>query len=105
MKRIRSSHDLVAIHHWRNLLESEGIRAEVRNELLSSAMGELPPAECQVELWILRDEEAARAESILREGGTLAAEGRSAWRCPKCGESGEPQFTQCWRCGSWREDR
>ena len=45
MRRVFSSHDLLAAHHARNLLESTGIRAEVRNERLASAMGELPPAD------------------------------------------------------------
>jgi hypothetical protein len=100
MKRVFSSYDLSAVHHARNLLEVEGIRAEVRNELLSSAMGELPPVDCQAELWVLRDADAARAESILRHG-TAAAQGPS-WRCSGCGETSEPQFTQCWRCGALR---
>jgi hypothetical protein len=104
MRRIFSSYDRVAVHHWRNLLESVGVRAEVRNDLLSSAMGELPPAECQAELWILDDRDAERAERIVREGGTRAHEGRSAWRCSACGETSEPQFTQCWRCGAFRDD-
>jgi hypothetical protein len=103
MKRVFSSHDLVAIHHWRNLLESAGIRAEVRNDLLSSGMGELPPAECQAELWILDDEDAELAGRVLRDGCAPAQETQGAWRCRVCGESAEPQFTQCWRCGANRE--
>lgn len=100
MKRIYSSMDLIAVHHARNLLESEGIRAEVKNELLSSAMGELPPAECQVELWVVRDEEAARADLILRENRSAARPAGPPWQCAACGEFGEPQFSQCWRCGA-----
>lgn len=104
MKRVFSSYDRVAVHHWRNLLESEGIRADVRNELLSSAMGELPPAECQVELWVLDERDAERAERIILEVGASAREGSVPWRCRRCGEAAEPQFTQCWRCGAYRED-
>ena len=99
MKRIYSSHDRLAVHHARNLLEAEGIRAVVKNEILSSAMGELPPAECQAELWV-RASEADRAERILLKGET--AEGPS-WTCERCGERSDPQFTQCWRCGAYRE--
>ena len=105
MTRVFSSYDRVAVHHWRNLLESEGVRAEVRNELLSSAMGELPPAECQVELWVLDERDAQRAERIIREVDTRAREGSAPWRCRRCGETAEPQFTQCWRCGAYREDQ
>jgi hypothetical protein len=97
--RVYSSYDLVAAHHARNLLEAEGIRAEVRNERLSSAMGELPPAECQAEVWVLEAGDAARAERLLREG--VRASG-PPWSCAGCGERIEPQFTQCWRCGATR---
>ncbi|MGQ0544541.1 MAG: putative signal transducing protein [Betaproteobacteria bacterium] len=98
MKRIYSSHDRLAVHHAKNLLEAEGIRAVVKNEILSSAMGELPPAECQAELWV-RAAEAERAERILRFESQVDG---TAWRCASCGEACEPQFTQCWRCGSTR---
>ena len=98
MKRIYSSFNLAAVHHAKNVLETEGIRAVVKNEMLSSAMGELPPAECQAELWVLV-QHAERAAGILRfERWTDGA----PWRCPVCAESQEPQFTQCWRCGAYR---
>ena len=47
LKRVYSSFNLAAVHHAKNLLQAEGLRAVVKNEMLSSAMGELPPAECQ----------------------------------------------------------
>jgi Putative prokaryotic signal transducing protein len=97
--RVYSSYDLVAAHHARNLLEAEGIRAEVRNERLSSAMGELPPAECQVEVWVLEARDVVRAERLLREGPRASG---PPWTCAGCGESMEPQFSQCWRCGALR---
>lgn len=97
MKRIYSSFNRIAVHHAKNVLDAEGIRAVVRNEYLASAMGELPPAECQAELWVLDDADAARAEQVLR--------GRAApgpdWVC-RCGEKLGAQFTQCWRCGAYR---
>ena len=100
MKRIYSSHDRLAVHHARNLLEAEGIRAVVRNDILASAMGELPPAECQAELWV-RAPDAERAEALLYR--KTPAEGDLPWTCGRCGEKSEPQFTQCWRCGAYRE--
>ena len=96
MRRVYSSFDLVAVHHARNLLEAEGIGAVVRNERLASAMGELPPAECQAEVWVMDAADARRAEQLLREGRPVAG---PAWTCPACGERLEPQFAQCWRCG------
>jgi len=97
LKRVYSSHNLAAVHHFRNLLQVEGIRAVVKNEFLASAMGELPPAECQPEVWVLHDFDASKAEEILRR------ESRSGpdWAC-RCGESSEAQFTHCWSCGAAR---
>lgn len=95
MPRVFSSFDRLAAHHAKNLLESAGIRAEVRNEVLASAMGELPPAECQVEVWVMDPAEAARAERLLREDVPPAG---APWTCPACGERLEPQFSACWRC-------
>ena len=97
MKRVFSSHNVVLVHHSRNLLEAEGIETEVRNQYLSSAMGELPPAECQPELWVLDDGDAARAEAILRRPRPAGPD----WLC-ECGETSGAQFTQCWRCGRAR---
>lgn len=98
MKRVFSSYNLVLAHHARNLLEAEGIETEVRNQMLSSAMGELPPAECQVEVWVVRDEDAARAFGVLRRPPPSGPD----WNCESCGESSGPQFTQCWNCGAIR---
>ena len=96
MKRIYSSFNLAAVHHARNLLDAEGIRAVVRNEMLSSAMGELPPAECQTELWVVRDGEAARAEAVLRSA--FSSKSGPPWACAACGELSEPQFVRFSRC-------
>jgi len=98
LKRVFSSYDRVAAHHARNVLEAEGIRAVIRNEYLSSAMGELPPAECQAEVWVLNEADSFKAEEILHGGKRSGPN----WTCGACGEVCEAQFTQCWRCGAYR---
>lgn len=100
MRRVYSSFNLAAVHHAKNVLQNEGIAAAVRNEYLSSAMGELPPAECQIELWVLDDADAVRAEALLREPPRRGA----PWRCSHCGERSEAQFTHCWKCGAGSGD-
>jgi hypothetical protein len=96
LKRVFSSFNQTAVYHARNLLQAEGIEALVRNQMLSSAMGELPPAECQMELWVLAEEDAARAQEVLQRRIS-----GPDWTCD-CGEQLGPQFTQCWRCGAYR---
>ena len=95
MKRVFSSHNSVLVHHSRNLLEAAGVKTELRNQYLASAMGELPPAECQPEIWV-DDQDAERAAAILR-----STPSGPEWSCG-CGETLGPQFTECWRCGAPR---
>jgi len=97
MKRVFGSFNQTAVYHARNLLEAEGIEVLVRNAALSSAMGELPPAECEAQLWVLNDADAARAQELLSRPRDLGPE----WTCA-CGERLGAQFTQCWRCGAYR---
>ena len=97
MKRVFSSWNLAAVHHARNVLDAAGIRAVVRNEYLSSAMGDLPPAECQAELWLLREADLSVAEQLLFRAQPTGPE----WGC-RCGETLGPQFSQCWSCGAYR---
>jgi hypothetical protein len=98
VKRVFSSYNAVLAHHTRNLLEAEGIETEVRNQVLSSAMGELPPAECQAEVWVLNDADAARALDVLRRPPPAGPD----LSCASCGETSGPQFTHCWKCGVLR---
>jgi hypothetical protein len=97
VKRVFGSFNQQVVHHAKNLLEAAGIRVLIRNQYLSSAMGELPPAECQAEVWVLEDADAGRAEEVLR----WRAPSGPDWSCG-CGESLGAQFTQCWRCGAYR---
>jgi hypothetical protein len=96
LKRVFSSWNQTAVYHARNLLEQAGIEVLVRNAALSSAMGELPPAECQAELWVLDERDLTRAEAILRSETS-----GPDWRCA-CGETLGAQFSHCWRCGAAR---
>ena len=97
MKRVFSSHNQILVHHFRNILEAENIKTELRNLALSSAMGELPPAECQAELWV-EDTDVARAEEALKRPRPTGPD----WSCDRCGEASGPQFAQCWKCGAFR---
>ena len=97
MKRVASHESLAYLGHLKNVLEQSGIACLLRNEQLSGALGEIPFLECLPELWVLRDEELAAAESVLEELRESAA--APAWRCSACGETNEGQFAACWNCG------
>ena len=96
-----SSLNLHEIHHLKNLLETEGIRCHIRNELLSRLAGEIPFTECAPQLWLRDERDLERARQIVSDFGRGAAAAPN-WQCPDCGETLEGQFSACWHCGALR---
>jgi hypothetical protein len=77
-------------------LRAEGIGASVQREFLRRAAGELPPDQCQPEVWIDDDgleTQALKLLRILRQ----APQRRFANSCGKLVEGG---FQQCRSCGA-----
>lgn len=99
MKKLTSAESLITINHYKNLLASEGIRSEIRNQYLGSILGEMPFAETWPELWIRNDMDYDRAKQLIDD--SIADESPAAgWRCDNCGEDNERQFAACWKCGN-----
>jgi len=97
MKRIlRCLHPLQA-EHYANVLRAGGFECEVRRTALYGAMGEIPWPDCAPEIWLRHDAEEHLAARLLEE--LKHADQGESWRCAACGESLEPQFGACWRCG------
>lgn len=103
MHLLYSSLNLHEVHHLKNLLEAEGIRCRITNELLSRLAGEIPFTECAPQLWLLHEGDLDRARQVVRDFGRAAA-AAPPWQCPACGESLEGQFSTCWQCGALRPD-
>ena len=83
-------------------LATEGIACLVRNDELSSALGEIPFVECYPELWVVDEEVWPRARLLLEKWQGEGAEMAPEWLCPVCGERLEGQFQSCWKCGEER---
>lgn len=98
MKRIHSLNDALLAGQLRNLLQSRDITCELRNLELRTGMGEIPLAECWIELWIGDDAREDEALELIR-GTAAPPEGTAPWTCPDCGETLEGQFDACWQCG------
>ncbi len=98
MKKLTSADSLITINHFKNLLEAEGIRCQVRNEHLGSIMGEMPFVETWPELWVLNDLDFDRAKQLITDAASESP--MASWRCRKCGEENEGQFAACWNCGT-----
>jgi hypothetical protein len=99
MKRIYRAQSSLDVAHVRNVLTAAGIRAQMRNEYLVGALGDLPLMETWPQLWVedVDEPRALRAISNVAQ----AASGPS-WNCVGCGEMLEPQFLSCWHCGTER---
>ena len=101
MKKLTSADSLITINHFRNLLTSEGIPTEIRNEHLGSIMGEMPFVETWPELWVINDLDYDRATELITAVGEESP--TAPWRCKRCGEENEGQFAACWKCSSAAE--
>ena len=97
MRKLTSAETLITINHYKNLLASEGIPTEVRNQHLSSIMGEMPFFETWPQLWVINDLDYDRALQLIQAAD--AESPAESWKCSKCGEENEGQFGACWNCG------
>jgi len=102
VKAVYSSLNLVEAHHLKNVLAAAGIRCRMRNEELVRLAGEIPFPECSLQILVERAEDYPAAEALVREFLRPRPHGGPSWRCARCGETSEAQFTACWSCG---EDR
>lgn len=102
MKRLVRADNLLQASIWAESLRAAGIRCELRNTVLSGAMGEIPFLECAPQLWLANDADEARATAILDE--LRRPPTGAQWRCAQCGELSEAQFGACWQCGATRQD-
>jgi hypothetical protein len=99
--KIHSAPHPFALENLRNILQVEGIAAEVRTPFLGAARGDLPATECWSELWV-EDHDAAKARELIRSVAATPEPEGETWKCSRCGEEIEPQFTACWQCGATR---
>ena len=99
MKKLTSSESLVTINHYKNVLESEGIPCQIRNEYLGGIAGEMPLQEVWPELWIINDIDYDRAKQLI-DSAIVDESPHDDWKCRQCGEENEGQFAACWNCGT-----
>ena len=97
MKRVFRAASLLQVAHARNVLIAAGIDAELRNQYLAGALGDLPMLETWPQLYVEDADEQPALRALAR---AAVAPGGASWTCEQCGELLEPQFTSCWRCGS-----
>ena len=96
MLRLTHAPNIAIAALWVDALQQAGYSASVQRYFLGSVAGELPPDQCQPEVWLTNDEEEAGARALLH---ALQNMPQRRWLCT-CGETVEGGFEQCWRCGA-----
>ncbi len=99
MKKVYTSEDRLMIYHFKNLLEVEGIECAVKNDCLSSVVGELPMLVTWPELWVLDSDMEKWAKELIKRS-QKDVESAENWTCKNCGEEHLASFTDCWNCQS-----
>ncbi len=101
MKSVFFTENVGEAYRVREALIEAGIGADVANELLSAARGELPLGLTTMPtVWIADEARAGEAQEIIRKLHEPST--ASAWNCSKCGEALDGAFTACWNCGAER---
>ena len=103
MKKVTAIDSLITINHYKNLLESEGIPAFIKNEHLASIVGEMPFQEVWPQLWVKHDLDYARALELIDGQRVIDESPGKPWTCETCGTEIEGQFSECWRCAPGEE--
>jgi len=96
MLRLTRAPNIAIAALWVDALQQAGYSASVQRYFLGSVAGELPPDQCQPEIWLTRDHEQAGARALL---DALQNMPQRRWLC-RCGEVVEGGFEQCWQCGA-----
>ena len=97
MTRVYSTPNAPMAHLVRHALEEDGVAAEVRGETRAAFVGEVPPIEAWVEVWVAAGDAQAAAPTVRTFTHEQAAP--ADWRCA-CGETLDGSFGTCWACGA-----
>ena len=104
MIKVFTADDRILLYHMKNVLEAANIECVVKNDNSMALAGEVPSIECWLELWILEGTMQAKASALIQENINANDNSGPNWVCSSCGEKHEPQFSDCWNCGSAQED-
>ncbi|MEY8878320.1 MAG: DUF2007 domain-containing protein [Leptothrix sp. (in: b-proteobacteria)] len=100
MQRLTTTPNLVLATLWRDMLDASGIDCHVQRAYTSSIAGEIPPDQCQPEIWIDDADQLDRARALLH---AYQHPPMQRWVCRGCDEPIEGPFEQCWQCGADRD--
>jgi hypothetical protein len=97
LKLIYTNENSFLVHHAKNILENIGIKTILKNQYLSGVMGELPPIETWLQLWLVHESDIKIAQTELKFLETNDAN-KVEWSCKSCNETNDGNFEICWKC-------
>jgi hypothetical protein len=97
MKRVAKANGIVEATLWHDMLTESGIETSIQRFYLQGSIGEVPPHEAALEIWVFNEDLAERARELI-EG--LRRAPQRQWFCVNCKEQIEGGFEQCWKCGA-----
>jgi len=101
MKKLDTFNDIITANIYKAKLESADIDILIKNDYppgISIALGNQLP-----ELWVIHDQDLARARKIIQQIDQPVQTNQSYWTCKECGEKLDAQFNECWQCGQLRD--
>lgn len=104
MIRVFEDFDYMKVGQIQSVLESHDIRTFLKNQFGFGGTGELPFIETVPQLFVLNEQDVARARQIISETEEAITPG-SSWACPECGTEIEGHFTECWNCAEGDEKK
>lgn len=105
MKQVHTAAEATQARVVRQFLEAEGIDVLIKGEYLDTLKGGVPLPEAMPTVWVLKDEDEARALEVVAAyvNGAAVAGDAEPWTCASCGETHAAQFGACWNCGGLNE--
>lgn len=99
MRKLIGSSDPTELGIFQAILTDNHIPTTIKNYYLQGGVGEIPPNEVRLEIWVLDDAAYDQALNLINDykHGLKAT---TAWNCKKCGEKIAREFSLCWKCGS-----
>jgi len=102
MKKLYVSQSLIDVESRKELLDQAQIPATIKNQRSAMLGGEVPFVEVFPELWVLKDEDYERANTLLNDWERAVPVETTGWTCSRCHEMHHKEFTTCWKCGEER---
>ena len=97
MRLVYTHPNSILVGSMGSLLGAAGIEFTFRNELLAGASGEIAPGETWMEVWVVKDEEADTALTLISQ--VIDPQPGNDWSCAGCTEANPSTFETCWHCG------